>query len=233
MILGLVPARGGSKGIPRKNLATLAGRPMLDYTLDAALGAKSLDLIAVTTDDRAIEAAAKRRRVPVIRRPAALAGDRAPMITAVKHAIKNLGVPPAEIEAVVLLQPTSPLRGARHVDEAVAQWRKSGADSLVSVNRVWQHPCECLQVAPGGLKPAVSLPRGAAGRQDMPRFVFLNGAVYVTRTSMLLRRGRFWDRRSAVYDMDPLAGLDIDEPYQLAVAEALLRRNSPDLTEAR
>lgn len=233
MILGLVPARGGSKGIPRKNLALLAGRPMLDYTLDAALGAKSLDMIAVTTDDPAIEAAAKRRGVPVIRRPAALAGDRAPMISAVEHALKSVGAVGADVEAVVLLQPTSPLRTARHVDEAVSRWRKSGADSLISVNKVWQHPCECLQLAPGGLKPAVSLPCGAAGRQDMPKFVFLNGAVYVTRTSMLLRRGRFWDRRSAVYDMDPLAGLDIDEPYQLAVAEALLRQKSPALAEAR
>lgn len=231
MILGLIPARGGSKGIPRKNLTPLAGRPMLDYTLDAALRAKSLSRIAVTTEDPAIESLARRRKIPVIRRPVLLAGDRSPMIEAVRHALGHLEGG-RDVEAVVLLQPTSPLRTSKHIDEAVALWRKSGADSLISVNKVWQHPCECLRITAGTLKRSASIPRNAAGRQDMPEFVFLNGAIYVTETSMLLRRGKFWNKKSALYVMDPLAGLDIDEPYQLAVAEALLGRKSAALAEA-
>ncbi|MBI4423988.1 MAG: acylneuraminate cytidylyltransferase family protein [Elusimicrobia bacterium] len=222
-LLGLIPARGGSKGIPGKNLVTLGGRPLLDYTIAAALRARSLGAVAVTTDDAAIAARARKLGARVIHRPKALAGDQARMIAAVRHALAALRAEGLRPDAVVLLQPTSPFRTAAHVDEAAARWRRSGADSLVSVHPVSEHPCEALTRRRGRLVAARPYPKGGRGRQDFPPYWYVNGAIYITRTTMLERRGLFWDPRAELYEMPRVNGADIDAPEHLAVAEALLK----------
>src|ERR671933_1940916 len=125
-ILGLIPARGGSKGIPGKNLAPLCGRPLLAWTVGAACAAGSLDRVVVSTDSDEIAAAARELGADVLERPAELARDDTPMRDVVLHALEELGRP----EVLALLQPTSPLRRAAHVDEAVALLRRSGADCV-------------------------------------------------------------------------------------------------------
>jgi len=136
-IVGLIPARGGSKSIPRKNLALVAGRPLLAYTAQAALGAAGLDRVILSTDDGEIAAAGRSLGLDVpFLRPAALAGDEAGMVPVMRHMLDWLAEEGIAEATLVLLQPTSPLRQARHIDEAVALLLDSGAETVVSVVEV-------------------------------------------------------------------------------------------------
>jgi CMP-N,N'-diacetyllegionaminic acid synthase len=226
MLLALVPARGGSKGIPRKNLAPLAGKPLLQYTLEAALASRQIDDTLLSTDDEEIAAfAAKCGAATRYRRPPQLAGDDTPMIAAVEHALewyaRERGLTP---EAVLLLQPTSPLRTVADVDGAIARFREAGADTLASVHRLSEHPCECVVTEGRSWHYLVPPPAAYAGRQDYPAgFFFINGALYLARTEVLRRERRFIVPGSTLlYEMPRERGIDIDSPLDLASAAALL-----------
>ena len=136
--LGLIPARGGSKGIPRKNLALLAGRPLLAYTCEAALGASGLGPILLSTDDEEIATVGRELGVEVpFLRPKSLAGEHTPMIEIMRHAVRWCEEHGKfEPDAVVLLQPTSPLRRREHIDRATERFSEGRADTLVTVVRV-------------------------------------------------------------------------------------------------
>src|SRR6185312_8054385 len=133
-VVALIPARGGSKAIPRKNLAPLAGKPLLAYAAEAALAARSVDRVLLSTDDDEIAAAGRTLglEIPFLR-PPEIAGDDTPMLAVIAHLLDHLKAESAAPEALVLLQPTSPFRTARHIDEAVALFRARRADSVVSV----------------------------------------------------------------------------------------------------
>jgi CMP-N,N'-diacetyllegionaminic acid synthase len=221
--LGVVPARAGSKGIPGKNLADLGGVPMLRYTLDAALGAARLDRVVLTSDDeRALDLAAE-LCFPALRRPSELALDEAPMLGAVLHAVdaveEEIG---GAVENVVLLQPTSPFRDAADVDAAVAAFEAASRSTLVSVVAVSQHPCEVVRVEDGRLRRAVEWPEGATGRQALPDFFFVTGAIYVARTAHLRSAGTFQDENSAIFPMEHSHSFDIDDRFDLDLARGLL-----------
>jgi CMP-N-acetylneuraminic acid synthetase len=226
-VLGLIPARGGSRAVPRKNLARLGGAPLIAHTIRAGLGARTLDRVLVTTDDPAIAAAARRRGAEVLRRPAALAGHRTPMVPVVRHALDALARAGYAPDAVAVLQPTSPFRGPGHIDAAVRLLERSGAWSVLSAHPVSEHPCECVAEGPGGLRLAATPPRRAWGRQSFPEFYYVNGGIYVVRREDFLRKKRLWDRLSRLYIMDPLAGLEIDEPHHLVLARALALSGAP------
>lgn len=226
MLLALVPARGGSKGIPRKNLAPLAGKPLLQYTLEAALASRQIDDTLLSTDDEEIAAfAAQCGAATRYRRPPQLAGDDAPMIAAVEHALewyaREHSRPP---DAVLLLQPTSPLRTVADIDGAIARFREAGADTLASVHRLSEHPCECVVAAGRSWQYLVPPPVACAGRQDYPGgFFFINGALYLARTEVLRRERRFIvPGATLLYEMPRERGIDIDSPLDLACAAALL-----------
>jgi CMP-N,N'-diacetyllegionaminic acid synthase len=230
MLLAFIPARGGSKGIPRKNLALLAGRPLIQYTLEAALASARIDDILLSTDDEEIAAFCARAGVTTrYRRPAPLAGDDAPMLAALEHALewhaREHGNTPEE---VLVLQPTSPLRTAADIDGAVARFRQSAADTLASVHRLAEHPCECVAADGGGWRYLVPPPPQAIRRQDYGgSYFFLNGAVYLARTAALLRERRFVVPGATVlYEMPRARGLDVDSPLDLAYAEAVLGRRA-------
>lgn len=219
-ILGLIPARGGSRGIERKNLALLAGRPLLAYTADAALGAKALTRLVLSTDDEEIAEAGRSLGLDVpFLRPAELSADDAPALPVILHALEHV---PAEV--VVLLQPTSPLRRAEHVDGAVELLLETGAETVVSVVRV-----------PHAFSPASVLERAADGtltaagqdaplrRQEKPELFARNGpAVLVLRTASLQKRGTLYGDATIGYEMSPLDSVDIDGEDDLVLAEALL-----------
>ena len=215
-VVGLVPARGGSKGIPRKNLATLAGKPLLHWTLAAAAAARSLDRVVVSTDDEEIGTLTEQLGAEVLGRPRALAGDEVPMLDVIRHALGELG----PVEVLVLLQPTSPLRRAEHVDEAVRLLRETGADSVVSVVEV-PH-----QFRPGSLMELdadgrlVGAP-GPATRQDKPVVYARNGpAVLALRPDRLGNALYTGDCRP--YVMGLRDSVDVDGPDDLRFAELLL-----------
>lgn len=222
MIVGVIPARAGSKGIPHKNVVPLGGHPLVEYTLAATAGAARLDARCVTTDDAAVAERALAWGVEVVNRPARLATDSSAMIDVILHCLAQVERRLASPEAVVLLQPTSPLRGAAQIDAAVRAFRESGRGSLLGVNRVSEHPCECVSPRSGKLKLAVKPPRGASGRQAFPPFFYVNGAIYITSTEMLRSKRRFWDEDATLFEMPRWSSIDIDEPDHLALAEAYL-----------
>lgn len=222
--LGLVPARRGSKGVERKNLADLGGRPLLAWTLEAARDSTRLDSILLSTDDEdAIELAGELGVEAPFVRPAELAADETPMLDVVLHAVDWLEQERGSVTGtVVLLQPTSPFRDAADIDAAVAAFEKAGRDTLVSVAPVAQHPCDCIRVEDGRLRHAVEPPAPGARRQDMPEFLYLNGAIYVARVAALRARGRFVGEDSALHLMERGHSLDIDDEFELELARGLV-----------
>jgi CMP-N,N'-diacetyllegionaminic acid synthase len=211
-VLGLIPARGGSKGIARKNLAVVGGKPLLSWTVAAAVGATELTRVVVSTDDDEIAAAAG---VEVLRRPSQIAADETPMLDVVRHAVDELGP-----DVVVLLQPTSPLRRSEHVDAAVRLLLESGADSVVSVVAVpHRYAPESLMDLRGGRL----VPRGGVGtRQEKPVVYARNGPAVLA-----LRAGRLgedlYGGDCRPYVMDERESLDVDTPFELELADLLLR----------
>lgn len=210
-VLGLIPARGGSKGVPRKNLALVAGRPLLAWSVDAAHAATELTRVVVSTDDDEIAAAAG---TEVLRRPPALAADDTPMRDVIRHAVDELAP-----DVVVLLQPTSPLRRAEHVDGAMRLLRESGADSVVSVVEVPHayRPESLMEVVDGRV-----VPRAAATTRQEKQVVYARNGPAV----LALRADRVGDDLYAgdcrPYVMDARDSLDVDTPFDLELVGLLL-----------
>ncbi len=226
-VLAVIPARGGSKGIPRKNLAPLAGRPLIVHTLDTARAAKAVTDVMVSTDDDEIAAVCEGAGVTVpYRRPQALAGDAAGMVDTVLDALqwwssRHGGEP----ELVVLLQPTSPLRNSDDVNGTIAALRETGCKAAVSVHEMREHPMECVKREGHSWTMLARPPASAAGRQDYSgRFYFINGAVYAVTPSFLRERHAFAVEgdETALYVMDAVRGIDIDDSDGLDMAEAIL-----------
>jgi CMP-N-acetylneuraminic acid synthetase/SAM-dependent methyltransferase len=217
-VLAVIPARGGSKGIPHKNLADVAGRPLLAYTADAARAATRLTRIIVSTDDPAIADTARHLGLDVpFMRPAALAADDAPMLPVLQHAVKAMRECGFAADVVVLLQPTSPLRRAEHIDAAVDLLERSAADSVVSVVEVPHqfNPVSVLQLDGDRLRPFIDGPL-VTRRQDKPRVVARNGpAVVAVRTSVIESGSLYGDDCRALM-MNSADSLDIDSPGDLA-----------------
>lgn len=228
-LLGVIPARGGSRGIPGKNLAPLAGRPLIDYTLDAALAASALSRIILSTDDPAIAAHAltrERIEVPALR-PADLARDDTPILPVLLDLLDTLDTQEAAgLDAVCLLQPTSPLRLASDIDAAVALFAQTQAESVVSVVDV-PHHCNPVSVMvrddDGRLYPFIAgLGDTAQRRQDKPAAVARNGPAILIVKPDTLRAGLLYGSDCVGYPMPRERSIDIDEPLDLVLAEALL-----------
>jgi CMP-N,N'-diacetyllegionaminic acid synthase len=224
-VLGLVPARSGSKGVPGKNTRPLAGRPLLTYTAQAARESGVIDRIVLSTDSEAIAAIGRESglEVPFLR-PAALAADESPMLPVLQHALTSLAASGWEPEIVVLLQPTSPLRRAQHVREAVALLRETGADSVVTVVELPRHlsPDYVMQIDGGVLKPF--LPDGArvTRRQDARPAYSRDGTVYACWRRTIERFNGIYGDDCRPLVIDAADSLSIDSPADWDMAERLL-----------
>ena len=225
-VLGVIPARGGSKGIPRKNLAALAGRPLIAYTCDAARASHRLTRVMISTDDEEIATAAQALGVgtPFLR-PVLLALDETPIVDVLLDLVVTLeqreGYRP---DVIVLLQPTSPFRRAEHVDAAVALLDSSRADSVVTVIPVPHQftPSSLMRLDGDRLLPALD-GDGPSRRQDKPRLFARNGpAVVAVRTPVLVARRTLYgpDTRGLVMSRED--SLDVDDSFDLELAELLM-----------
>lgn len=225
-LIGLVPARGGSKGIPRKNLAPCAGRPLLAWTAEAGIASGVLDRVLLSTDDAEIAEAGRQMglEAPFLR-PADLANDAAPMLPVMRHALAYARDEGSEVEAVVLLQPTSPLRTARHIMEAVELFRASGAETLVSTQRVPHQftPASIMRESEGRLLPFLGGEVGPLRRQEKALLFARNGPAILIVSARTLDSDRLYGDFTIGYEMDERASLDIDAPADLALADLLLR----------
>lgn len=231
LVLGVIPARGGSKGVPGKNVALVGGKPLIVWTIETARAARTLDRLVVSTDSPAIAdvAAAHGAETPFLR-PSELAKDDTPGIDPILHAVRWLeereGYRP---DIVVALQPTSPLRTAADIDAAVALCGSHEVEAVVSVTPAGQHPYWMKRIDEWGylhdldsLEPTGSVLR----RQDLPLVYALNGAIYLARRDLLLRRRTWYGDRTRAYVMPPGRSLDIDTPWDLHLADLLLSDRS-------
>lgn len=232
-VLGLVPARGGSKGVSRKNVCIVAGRPLLHYTADAARAATRLARVVLSTEDPEIARVGLACGLEVpFTRPAALAADETPMMPVVQHALSMLSAAGDEFDAVCLLQPTNPLRRAEDIDGAVDLLERSGADSVISVVDAGEkHPARMKYVTDEGrlVDPPFAEAFEGQRRQDLPKLYLREGSLYVTRTPVLLRDGSFKGRDCRAWVVAEERACNIDTPFDLFIAEQLLLhlRNTP------
>ena len=221
-ILAVIPARGGSKGIPRKNIKPLAGRPLIAWTIDAALQAQGIDRVIVSTEDEEIALVAKQfgAEVPFLR-PLALAQDDTPGIAAVLHAIKQL----PGYDWVLLLQPTSPLRSFEDIEGIIQFCRDEVAPSAVSVTQVSKHPFWMYHRDDHNrLQPLIpSLPE-MTRRQDLPSVYGLNGAIYLARTDWLIQNQGFIGPDTLGYVMSEKRSVDLDTPQDWRWVEFLIKQ---------
>lgn len=221
-IVAIIPARGGSKGIPEKNIRRIAGKPLIAYTLEAALNCPFVDACVASTDSDAIAAVCHRYDVKVIRRPEELSLDQTPTAPVVVHVLEQLRKDASHFDQLVLLQPTSPLRNATHVTDSIAQFRATGAQSLISVTDAEHHPHKMFTIDGEHLTPFFSRDALHAPRQLLPRAYRQNGAIYIVWVKAFLESASFFIDPCSPYIMDGRDSVDIDTDIDWRVAEALL-----------
>jgi N-acylneuraminate cytidylyltransferase len=220
--VAVIPARGGSKGVPLKNVAPIAGTTLLDLAIDSARGAAAITDIVVSTDHPTIAERARARDVIVIDRPAALAGDDSPTVDAVRHVLDTLAL--ADDTVVVTLQPTSPLRTHRHVEEALREFAGHSSGTVVSVCEAEHHPLKTFTIDSGNaVVPMRDMATLESPRQALPRYFRANGAIYVSRAGDIRRHDSVVAPEPHCYVMDRRSSLDVDSALDMRIAEALLR----------
>ena len=225
-IMAFIPARGGSKGIPRKNLVLLHGKPLIQYTIEAVRGCKTINDIFISSEDHEIISFCESLGVQVpYRRPRNLAADNTPLIDTILHAIDWMSMHGDRPDALVLLQPTSPLRNASHIDEAVHLFLSSGADTLFSVHEMIEHPYECLKISSERWSFLAKPDKEVHRRQDYKEnFCYINGAIYLFKTDFLLSRKKiFSENETILYYMPAKYGIDIDTHFDLVLADCLMK----------
>lgn len=219
-IVALIPARGGSKGIPGKNIRLLAGKPLIVHTIEQARQSNWVTETVVSTDDDEIACISEAAGATVVRRPADISGDQASSESALIHAIHSLlhqGRPLPDL--TVFLQCTSPVRRPDDIDEAVATLMQRGADSLLSVSPSHRF----LWKEEGGEVRSINYDfRNRPRRQDIAPQYVENGSIYVFRTQALLDSGNRLSGKVALYPMDEEAAVDIDSMVDMKLAEMIL-----------
>jgi N-acylneuraminate cytidylyltransferase len=224
-ILGLVPARAGSKRLPGKNFRDLCGSPLVAWTLDAAITSGQLADVVVSTDDPRVEQIARAKSVECLFRPPELATDQASSVDVLIHALDQLRLQGRFYDAIMLLQATSPLRGAKEIQEAAALYRKHPDCSVVSMCPSEYRPQWMAEPDASGMirnfSPAVPC--------SVPAPLRLNGAIYIVPCKHLRETGGMYTERTVPYVMPRSLSLDIDTEEDFFLCECLMarRRGSP------
>lgn len=221
-VFGLITARGGSKSIPGKNLVHLAGKPLIEWTIDAAKDSRLLDQVSVSTDDEGIASLCRSNGLELpFMRPAGLARDTSSHFEVVEHFLDTLECEP---EYVLLLQPTSPLRTSRDIDSAIEMALKKDADAVVSVVESERHPAHIFRSRENGsLKPYYESDLPYWRRQDLPEAYALNGAIYLVKVSVFRSQKSLVPQNSLPYIMPVERSIDIDTKFDLDRVEAILK----------
>jgi len=207
--LAIIPARGGSKRLPRKNVLDLAGKPLIAWTIEAALKSKYIDKVLVSSDDDEILAISRDYHANTLERPEYLASDTATTFDAVKHAIEQN----EQYDYIILLQATSPLRNSKHINEAIELLMEKEADAVISVcemdhSPLWSNTLPTDGNMVGFLRDEVVNQRS----QCLETYYRLNGAVYICETEKLLEEGSFFLKENIFsYEMCRKNSIDIDE----------------------
>lgn len=227
-VLGLIPARGGSKGIPGKNIALLSGKPLLAYTAEAAREAQRLASVILSTDDERIAEVGRKCGLETpFMRPAELAQDDTPMLPVVQHAIRVLERQGRHFDAVCLLQPTSPLRSSATIDACIDLLERAAADAVITVCEV-PHTYNPHWVYFGSPEKGLRLSTGEgepiSRRQALPPSYHREGSVYVTRRDVVMESNSLYGKRVMGYVVDQETSVNIDEPKDLVRAGIMTRQ---------
>jgi CMP-N,N'-diacetyllegionaminic acid synthase len=221
-IVGIITARGGSKGIPGKNLIPIRGRPLISYTIEAALDSKVLDRVIVTTDDEKIAEVSRQfgAETPFVR-PEHLSGDWAPSYPVVVHALQwmaeNEGYFP---DYMMLMQPTSPLRIAEDIRNAVALAQEKDADGVISVYEPKQHPHWMFELEEDGrFVDFDPHSRELSRRQSLSPQYMLNGSIYLIKRSVIMKQDNFYTAQTYALVMPRERSFDIDSLHDVRVVE--------------
>lgn len=228
-VLGIITARGGSKGIPRKNIADVCGKPLLAYTIEAAKGSKFLTRCILSTEDREIAEVGKRYGIEVpFMRPLDLAQDVSTSVDVVKHAANWIRDTEAkEYDYIMILQPTSPLRTAEDIDACIELAQRTGADSVMSMYELVDMAIKKLKAidSDGKILPLV-LDEGkfSSRRQDLEKIYKRNAAIYLTKTALIME-GDLFGKDARAYVMPESRSIDIHKPFDLELAEFLIKKH--------
>ncbi|MGQ7260437.1 acylneuraminate cytidylyltransferase family protein [Vreelandella sp. V005] len=229
-IVAIVPARGGSKRLPRKNVLPLAGKPLIQWTLDAAKESGVIELIVVTSDDEEVLTIAEQHQVMAIRRPDDLSSDTATSVDAVLHALDALAEQGIVAKRVMLLQPTSPLRRAEDIRDAVKRMDDCGVASVVSVCEMDHSPLWSNTLPENGSMDDFIRPEIVGKRsQDLPQYYRLNGAVYLVATNKFRQKESFFVSPCSSLLMEKRFSQDIDDKRDFLFTEFLLSSIVSDL----
>jgi len=230
-VLALIPARGGSKGIPRKNLQLLAGAPLVVHAIRAACAARSVTRIVLSTDDEEIAAVGRAAGAELLRRPAELASDAAPTIPVLQHALEALQQDGTRFAAIVLLEPTSPFRTGALVDECVGKLLGSSARTVITVTQLERNPRNIFAVSGDDARFFVEKPDFQfTRRQDFRHLKRLNGCIYAMRPGNVTE-GRILQEPIKVVEMPAEASINIDTPFDLETARLCLQDGGLSLPE--
>ncbi|WP_028609961.1 cytidylyltransferase domain-containing protein [Paenibacillus harenae] len=224
-LLAIIPARAGSKGIPGKNIRPLGGKPLIAWTIEAARQSSLIGRVVLTTDCEEISEIGRMygAETPFLR-PKHLSEDTTPMADVIFHVLESLKEQSGELPgSFILLQPTTPLRTVKHINEAITLFDKQDCDAVVSVCEVMEHPYLMKTIKDNELHDLIADSGRHTRRQDYPTVYKLNGCIYVYDTEMYLARKELHMRKYVPYIMEAKDSIDIDTPFDFEMAKAYLK----------
>ena len=225
-ILAIIPARGGSKRLPRKNILNLAGKPLIAWSIESALASKYIDRVIVSSDDDEIAAISEKYGADVpFMRPADLATDESTSIDVVLYTIEALRGIDEQYDYVILLQPTSPLRQAKHIDDSISRMINKGSDAIISVcesehHPLWNNTLDSDMSMDNFLEASIRNKRS----QDLEKQYRINGSIYISSIEKLKKENSFFLRKNcSAYIMNQDVSIDIDKKIDLDLASLILK----------
>jgi N-acylneuraminate cytidylyltransferase len=222
-ILAIIPARTGSRGIPGKNITPVAGKPLIAWTIEAAKKCAYIDRIVVSSDGDQILSIAEKHGAEGLKRPASLAGDEVRSEPVIVHAVEALSEKGYRPDIIIYLQPTSPLRTAEHLNEALELFNNKKAGALISVTKADSRMLKAFIEKPNGFITGISnndFP--FMNRQSLPSVYVPNGAIYILKANNFLKNPKFWATKTLPFIMSAEESVDLDKPEDLAVIEKII-----------
>jgi len=220
--LAIIPARGGSKRLPRKNILELDGKPLIAYSIEAALNSKYIDRVVVSSDDSEILEVSQKFGSTILKRPDSLATDTSSTFDAIHHTLENYN----SYDYIILLQPTSPLRTTKHIDEAIELLERKRADAIISVTQMEHSPLWSNTLDKyGSMRNFISDEIRNKRSQDLEAHYRLNGAIYICQKDRLLNEKCFFIQDNIyAYQMGNESSIDIDEEIDFKLAKLYMEK---------
>lgn len=231
-IIAIIPARGGSKGLPGKNIKPLLGKPLIAWTIEKARSSKYIDRVFTSTDDKKIAEVSKKYGVEIpFLRPAKMAKDKSPVSEAIMHALSRFEEMGERFDILIILEPTSPLRKDNDIDNAIELFARNmnKADSLVSCGEVrLENPFIMKKIEKGYANPLIKISKGIYQRQQLPKAYFPYGVIYLSKVDSFKKYGTVYQKRTIPYLVERWENYEIDDIYDFLCVEAVLKNKLKD-----